>query len=127
MTFAQLFRMSRERLLVANDTALKGHLIEFKDHDLLQTRCPPAPAAVFYKQTCNYFADKICNGHRSTSACNMSWKNIAVQNASAHVLINMLVVSFTPSDVRFQSNSPWQWCTACECGLLGLMLAEMGC
>lgn len=39
MTFAQLFRMSRERLLVANDTALRSHLTEFKDHDLLQTRC----------------------------------------------------------------------------------------
>ena len=38
MTFAQLFRMSRERLLVANDAALRGHLTEFKDHDLLQTR-----------------------------------------------------------------------------------------
>ncbi|EIE20142.1 origin recognition complex subunit 2 [Coccomyxa subellipsoidea C-169] len=33
-----LFRMSRERLLVANDAALRGHLTEFKDHDLLQTR-----------------------------------------------------------------------------------------
>ena len=38
MTFSQLFRMSRERLLVANDAALRGHLTEFKDHDLLQTR-----------------------------------------------------------------------------------------
>jgi hypothetical protein len=32
--------MSRERLLVANDAALRGHLTEFKDHDLLQTRWP---------------------------------------------------------------------------------------
>ena len=39
MTFGQLYRMSREQLLVANDTALRAHLTEFKDHDLLQTRC----------------------------------------------------------------------------------------
>lgn len=41
MTFAQLYRMSRERLLVAGDAALRAHLTEFKDHDLLQTRCSP--------------------------------------------------------------------------------------
>ena len=39
MTFGQLYRVSREQLLVANDTALRAHLTEFKDHDLLQTRC----------------------------------------------------------------------------------------
>ncbi len=38
MTFGQLYRLSRERLLVANDAALRAHLTEFKDHDLLQTR-----------------------------------------------------------------------------------------
>lgn len=43
MTFAQLFRMTRERLLVANDAALRGHLTEFKDHDLLQTRSDSLP------------------------------------------------------------------------------------
>ena len=41
MTFSQLYRMSRERLLVANDAALRSHLTEFKDHDLLQTRHDP--------------------------------------------------------------------------------------
>ena len=43
MTFAQLYRMSRERLLVANDAALRAHLTEFRDHDLLQTRYWHAP------------------------------------------------------------------------------------
>jgi hypothetical protein len=50
MTFVHLFRMSRERLLVANDTALRSHLTEFKDHDLLQTRCcslEPESSCVF--------------------------------------------------------------------------------
>ena len=41
MTFTQLYRLSRERLLVAGDAALRAHLTEFKDHDLLQTRCSP--------------------------------------------------------------------------------------
>ena len=44
MTIHELFKACRERFLVTNELALRGHLNEFRDHQLMQTRfdflCP---------------------------------------------------------------------------------------
>jgi len=37
MQFSQLFRICRENFIVSNDMALRSHLNEFRDHQLLQT------------------------------------------------------------------------------------------
>lgn len=39
MQFGQLFRICRENFIVSNDMALRSHLNEFKDHQLLYTEC----------------------------------------------------------------------------------------
>ena len=36
---AKLFQMCRERFLVSNEMLLKSFLVEFKDHELLTTKC----------------------------------------------------------------------------------------
>ena len=38
MTVHDLFKACREQLLVANELALRSHLNEFRDHQLVQTR-----------------------------------------------------------------------------------------
>ena len=39
IAFPHLFRLCRERFLVGNELGLRAHLTEFRDHELLQTRC----------------------------------------------------------------------------------------
>ena len=39
IAFPHLFRLCRERFLVGNEQSLRAHLTEFRDHELLQTRC----------------------------------------------------------------------------------------
>ena len=41
MQFGQLFRICRENFIVSNDMALRSHLNEFKDHQLLYTEYAP--------------------------------------------------------------------------------------
>jgi len=51
IAFPHLFRLCRERFLVGNELGLRAHLTEFRDHELLQTRCE-AQAARYLVSTC---------------------------------------------------------------------------
>ena len=39
MTFPHMYRKCREQFLVTNEVALRSHLTEFRDHQLVVTRC----------------------------------------------------------------------------------------
>ena len=39
MTVHELYKLCRERFLVSNELALRSHLNEFRDHQLVQMRC----------------------------------------------------------------------------------------
>ena len=48
IAFPHLFRLCRERFLVGNEQSLRAHLTEFRDHELLQTRCGEGGVSGFH-------------------------------------------------------------------------------
>lgn len=48
ISYEHFFRACRERFLVSSDAALRVHMTEFKDHDMLKTRKGPDGGPLYY-------------------------------------------------------------------------------
>lgn len=47
-SFALLYRMARERFIISTEHALRSHLTEFKDHELIKLRTGPDGGELMY-------------------------------------------------------------------------------